>query len=97
MQIFVKLPDGKTITLNVNPTESVASVKTLIKNKEGIPRQQQRLIFKGEQLEDGHTIDDYYIDEGSEIQLVQRLTGGGKRAIRGEMTTPQPGRTMDGT
>ncbi|KAJ0958301.1 putative Ubiquitin domain-containing protein [Helianthus annuus] len=76
MHIIIKMHTGKTVNLDVKPSETVHNVKSKIQDKEGFPPYQQNLIWSGKKLEDSATLADYHIPEKSTFHVVILLRGG---------------------
>ena len=76
MQVFLRTLTGMTITLDVESTDTIEVLKEKIRDKQGIPIDQQRLIYSAKQLQDGRTLADYNIKNMASIHLILRMRGG---------------------
>lgn len=89
MQIFVKTLAGTTVALDVNPSESILGVKTLLAAKAGVAISEQRLLYGGIALEDEHSLEAYAIQKEYTLDLAARLCGGAKKRKKKNYTTPK--------
>jgi hypothetical protein len=89
MEIYIKMPTGKTITLGVEASDTISLVKALVKQKEGIPRHEQRLLFQDMDLDDSVTLAGYKIKNDSTLVMAMKVRGAGKRG-RGDASSGVP-------
>jgi ubiquitin C len=82
MQIFVKTLTGKTITLDIELGDTIEAVKVQIHNKEGLPPDQQKLVFSGKKLEDNLSFAHYNIEKRTTLHLLLRLSGGSQLYVK---------------
>lgn len=91
MLIKVKTLTGKEIEIDIEPTDKVERIKERVEEKEGIPPQQQRLIYSGKQMNDEKTAADYKIQGGSVLHLVLALRGGQTSCCHAAWALPSGG------
>ncbi len=77
MKIYVKTLTGKTLTFYVEPSDTILKVKLKVQDEEGIPPNEQKMVFAGKVLEHDRTLADYNINAESYLHIVLSLRGGG--------------------
>ncbi|CAF0742565.1 unnamed protein product [Rotaria sordida] len=89
MQIFVRTLDDRTLTLNVQPDDTINEIKEIVEQREGIPADEQRLTLGGISLDDELTLNECHVEEESTLYVLLDLEGGGKKRKKKSYSTPK--------